>query len=280
MRGKIVHYSADAGTGVVFADGRQFDFSIRHWRHESAPQLNRTVELTFDGETLTALAPVGEDVLLKEKAAALKERLGGAGQLMGSAGQLIGSNGGELGRRTLAAVGLPVLIGYAVFLVGSLWFQRQMSAVTLLGWGSVLLLLLAYVSLLAPVFLPDRRAPLAWLAPLAVSVLLALSVWVAFPSQGERDRFDAMNTGLIVSEMKGLAAEFSQAGQGARNLFGDLLPGGNLSRSTNNMIMRAYPQEYEEAVTRFLIKSAIAALLTLGAAIGLGVAGLRRARRA
>lgn len=277
MRGKIVHYSAEAGTGVVFADGRQFDFSIRHWRHERAPQLNRSVELTFDGDTLTALAPVGEDVLLKEKAAALKEKLGGARQLMGSAGQLIGSNGGELGRRMLATVGLPVLVGYAVFLVGSVWFQRQMSAITLLGWGSVLLLLLAYASLLAPVFLPERRAPLAWLAPLAVTMVLALSVWISFPSQGEQDRFDAMNTGLIVSEMKGIAAEFSLGGQEADAAFGKWITG-NSQRGANNMIMRAYRQDYDEAVMRFVTKSAIAALLTLAAAIGLGVAGLRRAR--
>ena len=78
MRGKIIHYNASDGKGLVAAAGQQFAFQIGQWRSDSAPAVNQTVELEFgeDG-TLQSLAKVADEILLREKASELAGRLGG-----------------------------------------------------------------------------------------------------------------------------------------------------------------------------------------------------------
>lgn len=181
MRGKIIQYNGNDGSGLISADGRQLDFSIRQWRGEMAPTVNRMVEIQLDGEAVASVTAVPEDVLLREKAAEFKEKLGGAGSLLGA-------EGGNLGRNLIAQLGIPLAAAYGVFFLASLAVNfgtiktMGMGVSTSLydlvahfsqmGKGSYQVLLYgAYLSFLAPVFWKHRFAPLATLLP--VVMLLA-----------------------------------------------------------------------------------------------------------
>lgn len=76
MRGKIIQYNGADGSGTLVADGKQYPFVLAAWRGDSAPTVNKTVELTLDGDTISAITAVGDDVLLKEKAAELGGKVG------------------------------------------------------------------------------------------------------------------------------------------------------------------------------------------------------------
>jgi hypothetical protein len=184
MRATIIQYNAGAGTGVLAADGRQYDFSIRAWRSTSAPTVCQAVTIELDGETVVAVTVVPNDLLWRETAGALKERLGGAGALAGA-------HGGEIGRNILGSIGVPVALAYGVFLLASLVFDfgtfktlgnagsislyNTVDTLSRLDRGSYLfLVILAYASFLVPVFWKHRLAPLAWLTP---AVLLAVLGW-------------------------------------------------------------------------------------------------------
>ncbi|MGH8144734.1 MAG: hypothetical protein ACREPY_00210 [Rhodanobacteraceae bacterium] len=76
MRGKIIQYNGNDGSGTLVADGKQYRFTLVAWRGDSAPAVNKIVELTLEGDTVGALVPVGDDILLKEKAAELGGKVG------------------------------------------------------------------------------------------------------------------------------------------------------------------------------------------------------------
>jgi len=187
MRGKIIQYNGNDGTGLMSTGGRQFDFSIRQWQGEVAPTVNRVVEITLEGETVASVSAVPEEVLLREKAAELKEKLGGAGSLLST-------GGGEFGRNLLAQLGVPLAAAYGVFFLASLVVNfgtvRTMGmgvGTTLydlvahfsqMGKGSYQILLFgAYFSFLVPVFWKHRFAPLATLLP---AVILLVFVWAIY----------------------------------------------------------------------------------------------------
>lgn len=191
MRGKIIHYRADEGSGLVSAAGRQYEFNIRQWQGEVAPTVNRVVEVALDEEYVTRVALVPEDVLLRERATELKAKLGGAGNLLGA-------GGGEIGRNVLARLGLPLAIAYGVFFLASLFFGFGALKGITLGdttttlYGTVdllardgkssltLLLFAAYASFLVPVFWKHRFAPLATLLPLLLVLVLLLQIYGIF----------------------------------------------------------------------------------------------------
>lgn len=76
MRGKIIQYNGADGSGTLVADGKQYPFVLAAWRGKNAPVVNKTVETTLDGDTISAITAVGDDVLLKEKAAELGGKFG------------------------------------------------------------------------------------------------------------------------------------------------------------------------------------------------------------
>lgn len=43
VRGRIIHYDASAGTGLIATARRQYVFEIRHWTSEIAPAQNQPV---------------------------------------------------------------------------------------------------------------------------------------------------------------------------------------------------------------------------------------------
>ncbi|MGH8191213.1 MAG: hypothetical protein ACREP2_07175 [Rhodanobacteraceae bacterium] len=76
MRGKIIQYNGADGSGTIVAEGKQHPFALAAWRGNNAPAVNKTVEVAFDDDTIVAIAAVGDDVLLKEKAAELGGKFG------------------------------------------------------------------------------------------------------------------------------------------------------------------------------------------------------------
>ncbi len=76
MRGKIIQYNGADGSGTIIVEGKQYRFELAAWRGDKAPALNKTVEVELAGETVTAVTAVGDDVLMREKAAEMSNKLG------------------------------------------------------------------------------------------------------------------------------------------------------------------------------------------------------------
>lgn len=187
MRGKIIQYNGNDGSGLISADGRQLDFSIRQWRGDIVPTVNRVVEIVFDGEAVASVTAISEEALLREKAMELKEKLGGAGNLLGAGGS-------DLGKNVLAQLGIPLAVAYGVFFLASLAINfgtvktMGVSVSTSLydlvahfsqmGKGSYQILLFgAYLSFLVPVFWKHRFAPLATLFPAAMLLVFLTALY-------------------------------------------------------------------------------------------------------
>jgi len=193
MRAKIIQYNSNEGTGLAAAEGRQIDFTIRQWRGEIAPSVNRVVEIEFDNETgaVASITPITEEALLKEKAAELKAKLGGVGEMLGGASALFAGGGDSAVAQTpWQRAGIPMLAAYAVFFFCTLLFDfatfksfgMSASLGTMWGLGESLtrfvpgasgstpkvFLILAWASVAAPMFARHRLAPLAAILPLLV----------------------------------------------------------------------------------------------------------------
>lgn len=149
MRGKIIQYNGADGSGTIVADGRQYRFALADWRGDSAPGVNRTVDIVLEGDAITAVTAVGEDVLLREKAAELGGKFGAslnklrasipaasaapgvaAGGPAGATGAVAGgAEGGVAGAGGISAdsviglYGKPILGAYVLFLLGTLAFN-------------------------------------------------------------------------------------------------------------------------------------------------------------
>lgn len=221
MRGKIIQYNGADGSGTLVIDGRQHRFALDAWRAESAPTINKVVEVTLDNDLVTALTAVGDDVLLKEKAAQLGGKLGSllskiptsmpastgisadtAAAGVTSAGTA--SSGTPMPGSIVERYGKPMLAAYLSFMIGTLAFNAVsvsafgqgvgkslfdisglMSQLGGSGGGSIkALLLLAYASIAAPMFWQERRAWFAMLLPLLALLWAAFSTLHALNSLG------------------------------------------------------------------------------------------------
>jgi len=198
MRGKILQYNGNDGTGIVVVDGQQHKFAIAAWKGATAPAVGKTVEVVVTDGAVASVALVGDDVLLREKTAELTGKLG---HLVGEMGSGLSKAGGSgAAASVIGKLGRPVLVAYGVFLLSTLAFnfisvsmlgmkQGQplfdLSAMlSQMGGGGGLVkvvLLLAYVSIGVPFFWPDKRGWLAFLLPL-VSVLYG--VWAVKRAAG------------------------------------------------------------------------------------------------
>lgn len=191
MRGRIIHYNANDGRGLVAGDDQQqYPFEIVQWRSSMAPAMNQVVQLDLADGKVSAVTRVSDEELLKEKASALAARLGSAGGAAlqgikrGSAG-VSSPAGGWVG-----LLGKPVLIAQALFAVGALFLTyvsftspfgvggRAFSLVSLSGLseqlgasvGGSFLPWLAILSVGLPLFWKSRWAWLALLLPLLATV--------------------------------------------------------------------------------------------------------------
>jgi hypothetical protein len=228
MRGKIIQYNGADGSGTIVVDSKQYPFVLAAWRGDSAPTINKTVEVTFDGDAIVAITAVGDDVLFKEKAAELGGKFGASLSKLRAS---IPASGGEAAGTAAAPAagaapttaadgtppnnpltvntiferyGKPTLIAYALFLIGSLFFNAvaismgpvnagksffdvasvfsQMGAS---GGGSIkLLLILGYFGIALPMVWRDRRAWFALVIPLLAVLWAIYSVLHTLDSLG------------------------------------------------------------------------------------------------
>lgn len=180
MRGKILQYNGNDGTGIITAEGQQLRFTIANWKGDAAPAVGKTVEAVVTDGQVTTVMLVGDDVLMREKASEIGGRLKGLGSSIAGQG-----GGGNLGAGIVALYGPITLAAYAVFLIATLFFAAISFALggliagaggpTLwqlsgLSGGFKLLLLLSYLSIGVPFFWRDKRAWLALLVPVLTMV--------------------------------------------------------------------------------------------------------------
>ncbi len=209
MRGKIIQYNGADGSGTIVIDGRQHRFALDAWRGDKAPAVNKVVEVTLDNDVVTTAVAVGDDMLLKEKAAELGGKLGtllhkiptsmppsGGAAAAATPAPTTGAapGGAAMTGSIVERYGIPILVAYLLFLLGTLAFNAI--SVSMLGQsmgkslfdissamsqfggsgggGIKVLLLLAYASIATPLVWRDRRAWFALALP-----LLAL-LWAIF----------------------------------------------------------------------------------------------------
>lgn len=199
MRGRIIHYNGNDGRGLIAADNRQIPFEIGHWRSDTAPAVNATVEVTLAGDALEAVSRVPEDVLLKEKASQLAGRLGSAG---GAALQSFKESTPDMAATPTATavqrLGKPLLIAHAIFVLAV--FAMPYLSINPLGFGGRSFTLmglsaasegmgisvggsfwtwLAILSIALPVFWRNRLAWAALLLPLVATLKPGIDILMA-----------------------------------------------------------------------------------------------------
>lgn len=76
MRGRIIHYNASDGRGLILAGDEQVPFEIALWHSACGPAVNQTVELAWAGERLKSVTRVSKGVVAKEKIGKWISRLG------------------------------------------------------------------------------------------------------------------------------------------------------------------------------------------------------------
>ena len=107
MRGRILQYNGNDGTGVVVADGQQYKFALSAWKADTAPAVGKTVDVVLADGQVQSVTLVPDDVLMREKTAELTSKLSG---MVGAAG-----GAGGIGGVLLSKYGKPILIGFAVY---------------------------------------------------------------------------------------------------------------------------------------------------------------------
>ena len=197
MRGKIIHYNAGDGRGLIATDGRQIPFEIGQWRSDTAPAVNQVVDVTMDVDNLESVTRVSEEALLKEKAGQLAGKLGSAG---GAALQSLKDSSpadGSAVNGLLKMLGKPLLIAHGLFAFSALVLPYLSTAAlfgsrsfTLVGIsklaesmgqsvGNSFWTWLAIVSIALPVFWKSRWAWLALLLPLLATTKPFLDMAIA-----------------------------------------------------------------------------------------------------
>lgn len=195
MRGKIIHYNATEGRGLVAADEHQLAFEIGQWRSELAPALNQTVECALDElQRLTSLKLVDAQTLAKERLNQFANSAGGQSQLAAAQGAAVLQQlRGRMGMAAMVAAAvlflawffLPALsvsmgmgmgIGHSFSVSDLLGLQlSQMGANSSFGFWALLGLVAVLLPWLTP-WLRSRRAGLLNTAPLAMLVVAFLRV--------------------------------------------------------------------------------------------------------
>lgn len=185
MRGKILQYNGNDGTGTIVANGQQHRFTLANWVGDAVPGTGKTVEVELADGQVSSVALVGDDVLMRERASEIGGKLGGLVGGLGGTLARSGTDGGggaaAVGSMT-ARYGTTLLVAYAVFLFGTTIFKALTIPMLGVGWtlfdmagflsqlggggGVKMLLILSYLSIGLPLIWPDRRAWLALLLPL------------------------------------------------------------------------------------------------------------------
>jgi hypothetical protein len=190
MRGRILQYNGNDGTGLISADGQQYPFQISMWKSDTPPAVGKTVEVVLAEGRPQSVSLVADDVLMREKTAELTGKLGSfVGELssgLAKGGAATGGGG------VIGFYGRNLVIAYAVYLLGTLFFNaisikmmgqsegkplfELASLLSQIGGGGGVKfgLILAYLGFAVPFFWRDRRAWLLLLLPL---VVLLYALW-------------------------------------------------------------------------------------------------------
>lgn len=185
MRGKILQYNGNDGTGTIVAGGEQHRFALAEWKGDAVPAVGKAVEFSLAEGRVQSATLVSDDVLMREKASEIGGKLGGLVGGLGSSLVQAGSDGGggALAGSIVDRYGRATLGAYAAFLIGTTMFEAISIAMLGAGWtmfqlagflsmvggggGIKTLLILSYISIGVPLVWRDRRAWLALLIPLA-----------------------------------------------------------------------------------------------------------------
>lgn len=202
MRGRIIQYNGADGSGIIMAQGKQYRFTIAAWKAESVPAAGKTVEIATEGDDITGVMLVSDDVLLKEKAAELGGKLSSAlgnidlSSLKGNGGAAAIDVGSIFANAIVERYGKVLLGAYVLFLIGSLVLtavsvgimgnsmgKSLFEIASLLsqlgangGGGIKLMLVLAYIGVALPIVWKDKRAWLALLLPLVATLWAAVAL--------------------------------------------------------------------------------------------------------
>ena len=190
MRGKILQYNGNDGSGLIAADGQQYPFAITMWKSDTAPMVGKTVDVIVTDGKLQSVSLVGDDVLMREKTAELTGKLG---SFVGELGSGLAKGGAAAGGSSIVGFfGRNLLIAYGVYLLGTLVFNaisikfmggsqgkplfELASLLSMIGGGGGVKagLILAYLAFPVPFFWRDRRGWLLLLLPL---VVLLYALW-------------------------------------------------------------------------------------------------------
>ena len=220
MRGTIIMWSGEKG--VISAGGQRYDFDINHWQGTTAPAANMTVEAVVSDGKLADVTPVNEADLAKEKLAAMTGK------------------GGEVAKAVFADVGKDVAIAYGVFLIAALFFNVISGAgmlginlkltnllsegMGIMGRGrGIFLVLLAAATIAVPYFWKHKFAPLAFAAPLLITLM---GFWPLYEQHRQQQQsMEAMSEfgrafGQMAEQMGAPSAgAFSNLGFGAYIIF-------------------------------------------------------------
>ena len=60
MRGKILQYNGNDGSGVIVADGQQYAFNISLWKGNIAPAVGKTVDVVMKDGLIQSTIPVAD----------------------------------------------------------------------------------------------------------------------------------------------------------------------------------------------------------------------------
>ena len=221
MRGKIIHYNAEDGRGLISADGRQVSFEIGHWRSDTAPAINQVVDADMDADTLTSVTRVSDEVLLKEKAGQLASKLGSAGGAALQSLKEATPADGSAGAGVLALLGKPLLIAQAIFTLSALGLTylsisaygndkgfsligvSKLSEGMGISVGSAFWTWLAIASIALPIVWKSRWAWLALLLPLLATLKPFLDITLAVYKAAKQmqDMFGAAGGNQVMSNL-------------------------------------------------------------------------------
>lgn len=210
MRGKILQYNGNDGTGTIVADGQQHRFALANWKGDAVPAAGKTVEIELADGQIRSVMLVGDDVLMREKASEIGGKLGG---LVGGLGSLAKGGGGGGGGAAVAGsimerYGMPTLVAYAAFLLGTTMFKAVSIAMLGMGWtlfdmagflsqfggggGIKMLLIFSYLAIGVPLLWRDRRA---WLVLLLPVLTMVWAIVKAMSAGGHTGGGDGMGLG-------------------------------------------------------------------------------------
>ncbi|MCL2873151.1 MAG: hypothetical protein FWF41_09350 [Betaproteobacteria bacterium] len=221
MRAKIIHYNSAEGNGIAVAEEKQYNFNIHQWRSSTAPATGQTIDMTLDGETVSAVSLVSAEVLAKERASQLASGLGAQLNAVGSRLSASAAQG-NLGKTILQLLPIPVLVAYVVYFLSSialnivnvkimgksaglsLWNLTD-STVQLNVSGIRFFLIIAFLSIAVPVLWQNKRAWFALLLPLIPLLQTAYGIHSAMSqveeAMGGMGGYGLGKMGATVSDM-------------------------------------------------------------------------------